>query len=291
MARIACGDTHGMPAASATLTTVIPCLDEKLHVERAVSSVVQLGPVIVLDAGSSDGTQSLAVAAGATVVEHPWEGYAAQKNWALAQLPIETEWVLFLDADEVVTDPLRAEIVDLLARSDTADGYYLPRRSMFLGKPLEHAGWYPDHQLRLFRRSRGRFEDRLVHEHVLVDGRTAFLTHDLVHDNRKGMQHLVAKHRTYAELEAREMLRHRAGTGSDERRGDLFGTWPERRRALKTHVWYRMPGRPAVRFAWLYGVKLGFLDGRRGLAYARLISGYEREINRALRRLRSEPTP
>ena len=275
------------PSAAPTLTTVVPCLDEELHVDRAISSVIQLGPVIVLDAGSTDRTRDLAAAADAAVFERSWEGYAAQKNWALEHLPIETEWVLFLDADEVVPEALRNEIAGVVASEKAADGYYIPRRSLFLGRKLEHAGWYPDHQLRLFRRRLGHFEDRLVHEHVVIDGRTGFLENDIVHDNRKGMEHLVAKHRAYAELEAQEMLRQRAGTSADERGGSFFGTWPERRRALKTTVWYRMPGRPAIRFLWLYIVKCGFLDGRRGFMYARLISGYESDINRSLRRRRS----
>jgi glycosyltransferase involved in cell wall biosynthesis len=276
-----------VPAGQA-LTTVIPTRDEELHIERAVRSVTELGPVFVVDSGSSDETAGLAAAAGANVVEHAWEGYAAQKNWALASLPITTEWVLFIDADELVSAELRDEIRRSIARPDAPDGYYIPRRSLFLGRPLEHAGWYPDHQLRLFRRSAGRFEDRLVHEHLTVTGTTGFLECDLVHDNRKGMAHLVAKHRHYAELEAREMLARHDGAERDLRRGSFFGTWPERRRALKTRVWYRLPGRPAVRFVWLYVVKLGFLDGRRGYEYARLLTGYEVEINRALKRLRLE---
>ena len=231
-------------------------------------------------------SRELAAGAGATVVQHAWEGYAAQKNWALEALPIATEWVLLLDADEIVSPALQTEIVDAIAIRGGPDGYFIPRRSLFLGRPLDHAGWYPDHQLRLFRRGLGRLEARLVHEHVTVAGSTGFLVSDLIHDNRKGMSHLIAKHRLYAQLEARQMLAHRAGATSGERAGTFFGTWPERRRALKTRVWYRMPGRPLVRFLWLYILKLGFLDGRHGFAYAKLLAGYEREINRVLRQLR-----
>ena len=271
-------ERHGQHV-SPTITVVVPTLDEELHIRRALEAASPLGPCVVVDSGSTDGTELIAAELGARVLTHAWQGHAAQKNWALAQ--VDTEWVFFLDADEIVSSALAAEIKSVVANA-VADGYFVPRRSLFLGKPLLHAGWYPDHQLRLFRAGRGRFEDRLVHEHVVVDGTTGFLTNDLVHDNIKGIDHLVAKHRVYAALEAQEMVRHETGSASTERKGSLRGSWPERRRWLKTNVWYRLPGRPAVRFAWLYGVKRGFLDGRRGYEYARLIAGYEREINREL---------
>src|SRR5919108_6673409 len=96
------------------VTTIIPTLDEELHVARAVRSVRCLGPVFVVDAGSSDQTHELARASGATVVEHAWSGYSDQKNWALKNLPIATAWVMFLDADEWVTAELANEIQSMV---------------------------------------------------------------------------------------------------------------------------------------------------------------------------------
>jgi glycosyltransferase involved in cell wall biosynthesis len=260
------------------VSTVIAALDEELHIGRVVASARALGPVFVIDGGSRDRTRRLAEEAGATVVDHPWEGYAVQKNWALQHLRFGTGWVLSLDADEIVTPVLRAEIREAI-ESETVAGYWLPRRNVFLGRVLRHAWWYPDYQLRLFRVGQGRFEDRLVHEHVLVEGETGFLREPLVHENLKGIDAFVARQLRYAGLEAEEMLRARGGPVPNQRQGKIFGTWPERRRALKTRVWYRLPGKPLIRFLWMYVLKRGFLDGKEGRVYCELLAFSESLIS------------
>jgi glycosyltransferase involved in cell wall biosynthesis len=267
--------------AMSDISTIIPTLDEELHVGRAVSSAVSLGSVFVLDAASTDRTKELAQEAGATVVEHAWSGYATQKNWALANLGIETEWVLFLDADEYVSPELREEIASATS-SGEFDGYYIPRQNIFLGRLLRHAWWYPDYQLRLFRAAKGRYEDRLVHEHVLLDGDAGFLKQPIMHENLKGIDAFVERHLRYAAFEAAEMLRFHSGEMGDQRPGRFFGSWPERRRALKLPVWYRLPGRPAIRFLWMYLLKRGFLDGKQGRIYCELIAAHEALINAKL---------
>jgi glycosyltransferase involved in cell wall biosynthesis len=258
------------------LLVVIPARDEELHIERCIESARDLGPVFVVDSGSEDRTVELARAAGATVVEHPWEGYAAQKNWALDNLP-ESDWVLFLDADELLTPEGRKEIEAAIERESPA-GYYVARRFVFLGRELKHAWWYPDYQLRLFRRGRGRYEERRVHEHVIVDGPVETLREALVHENLKGLAAYVERHNRYSELEADELL----APSSGRKRGSLTGTWSDRRRLVKERVWRRMPFRPTLRFLWLYGAKLGFLDGRQGLLFCRMIAMYESLINAKL---------
>lgn len=258
-----------------TLVTIIATRDEAVHIRRAVASVRGLGPVYVVDSGSTDGTEELARDAGATVVHHAWEGYAAQKNWAREALATDADWVLHLDADEFLTPALRAEI-ERVVSAPSAHGYYIARENVFLGRVLRHAWWYPDFQLRLFRPSKGTYEDRVVHEHVLLEGAPGFLEHPLIHENLKGIDAFVGRHLKYAALEVAEMHREREGSGTGElRRGRILGSWPERRRALKLLVWYRMPARPLVRFVWLYVVKRGFLDGREGLVYCQLLSTYD----------------
>ncbi len=269
------------------LTVIVATLNEERHVERVLSSAREVGPAYVVDAFSSDGTREVARACGATVVEHEWEGYAAQKNWALGHLPVETEWLLFLDADEYLTPALVEEIERAVTRTDV-DGFYMPRMNIFMGRPLKHAWWYPDHQLRLFRVGKGRYESRAVHESVIVDGPVGFLNAALQHENLKGIDAFVERHRRYATFEAQEMVRvQREGWGT-QRRGRLLGTWPERRRFLKIRVWYRLPFRPAIRFLWIYVVKRGFLDGRAGLVYASLLAMYEIMINAKVAELRQQ---
>lgn len=276
-------DMDASPAEAcsvANLVVVIPTLNEELHIARAVKSARQLGPVVVVDCGSTDRTQGLAIELGAEVVEHQWEGYAAQKNWALSQIAHRADWVLFMDADEWIPAELAREIRTAIASPFA--GFHLPRRNVFEGRVLRHAWWYPDYQLRLFRTDRGRFEDRLVHEHVIVDGSAGFLTNPLMHENLKGLDAFLDRHARYADLEAREIIKDRSGQTAGQRRGRLLGTWPERRRFLKTRIWYQLPARPAVRFVWMFFIKRGFLDGRQGLVYCQLIAAYEAMIDARL---------
>jgi glycosyltransferase involved in cell wall biosynthesis len=264
------------------LTVVIPTKDESVHIARCIESARELGPVVVIDSVSNDGTQGIARSLGAQVVERPWSGYAEQKNWALSSAGIETEWVLFLDADEYLTERGRAEIVEAVQRSD-ANGYLIPRDYVFLRRHLRHAWWYPDYQLRLFRRTRARFEDRLVHEHPIVDeGLIAPLEEPLIHENLKGLTAFIERHNRYSELEARERLQPSAG----RRQGSFRGAWLDRRRALKERVWYRLPFRPLARFLWLYVVRRGFLDGRPGFLFCALIASYELMIDAKVAELR-----
>jgi len=267
------------------ITVVIPTRDEALHIARCVNAARAIGRVVVVDCGSSDATRAIARAHGAGVIEHAWEGHAGQKNWALDHAGIDTPWVLFLDADEVVPPATAAAIREAVA-SGRADGYELPRAYVFLGRPLRHAWWYPDYQLRLFRTGRGRFEERRVHEHVILDGRVAQLAAPILHDNRKGIAAFIERHARYAAFEADELL----APGRARRRGSLRGSWAERRRALKDRLWFRLPARPLARFLWMYVVKRGFLDGRRGLLFCALIAMYELMIDAHLmeRRLAAE---
>lgn len=255
--------------SDALITVIIPTLDEEAHIARCIDSASALGRVVVVDCGSADRTQAIARTHGADVVEHAWPGHAAQKNWALDHV-IATPWALFLDADEYLTPEAVAEIREAVACGG-ADGYQLARRYIFLGEELRHAWWYPDYQLRLFRRERGRVEDVRVHEHVVVRGRVRTLRHAIMHENRKGIAAFIERHNRYAALEAEEILRPSQG----RRRGSFAGSWAERRRALKDRIWFRLPARPLVRFAWLYVVKRGFLDGRRGFLFCALIASYD----------------
>lgn len=258
------------------ITTLINTRDEAVHIERAVRSAAGLGPVFVVDSGSTDETVALAREAGAEVVEHDWIGYAEQKNWARENLPISTDWILHLDADEFLTPISRSEIKAAVADADRA-GYYLPRQNIFLGRLLKHAWWYPDYQLRLFRRDRGRYEDRSVHEHVVLEGEVGFLAHPIMHENLKGIDAFLARHVRYAGLEAQELAA--SPDGRVLRAGSLLSNWPDRRRALKRLIWMRLPSRAAVRFIWMLLVRRGYRDGTQGRVYSELIAGYEGMID------------
>ncbi|MCP4893361.1 MAG: glycosyltransferase family 2 protein, partial [Actinomycetales bacterium] len=134
--------------------------------------------IFVIDSGSTDRTREIVESHGAEFVHHDWAGYAAQKNWALDNLALEADWTLIIDADEIVTPELRAEIMKVLDR-DVDDveetAFYLNRLFFFLNRPIRNCGYFPSWNLRLFKRGTAQYEDRAVHEHMVVDGEVAYL--------------------------------------------------------------------------------------------------------------------
>ncbi len=256
------------------ITTIIPTKNEAVHIERCVQSLLPLGRVIVVDSESEDDTVAIARHAGADVYVHAWEGHAAQKNWALNNTNVTTPWILLMDADEFVTDETRQAIREA-AEKDDAAGYWLPRRLIFYGRELRHVWWYPDFQLRLLRTGAGSFELRAVHEHLVIDGPVKELWADIWHENLKDLTAFVERQNRYATLEAAELTNPTQGI----RTGSFRGNWADRRRAIKSHIWMRIPARPLVRFLWLYVVKQGFRDGREGLLYCTMIAWYDMLTN------------
>ncbi len=146
--------------------------------------------VFVIDSGSTDGTQEIARSLGAEVVPHDWEGYARQKNWALDTLPFQSPWILIVDADEAITENLQRELIEIATgRADKVpeNGFYINRLTYFLGKPIYHCGYFPNWNLRLFKRGAGRYEDREVHEHVIIEDPVGYIKEPMLHDARRGM--------------------------------------------------------------------------------------------------------
>jgi glycosyltransferase involved in cell wall biosynthesis len=260
-----------MPA----IDVMIPTRNESANIADAVASARPVGNVFVLDSLSDDGTQTIARTAGATVVEHPFEGYAKQKNWGLSQLPMTGEWVFILDADERLTPRLQREVMDATARSDAASGYYVNRQLLFMGRRIRHGGLYPSWNLRLFRRGQARYEDRSVHEHMLCDGPTGYLRNALLHVRRESISQYIAKHVRYADLESDEWVKWRMDRSGAGEAGELFSDHLKVRQWLRRELWPRMPLRPLWRFTYMYFARLGFLDGLAGYRVARLMSCYE----------------
>ncbi|HET6318122.1 MAG TPA: glycosyltransferase family 2 protein, partial [Chloroflexota bacterium] len=183
------------------VSVLIPTLDEEVNLPDCLASVAWADQVFVVDSFSHDRTIAIARERGAHVVQHEFESYSRQKNWALDTLPFRHEWVLIVDADERVTPELRSELETVLA-SPLFAGYYVNRRFIFLGAWIRHAGWYPSWNLRLFRHRLGRYDDRDVHEHIVLDGRAGYLQHDLLHHDRRGLEAYIARHNRYSTLEA-----------------------------------------------------------------------------------------
>ncbi len=188
-----------MPKVSAVLIT----LDEEKRLGAALQSLAFCDEVLVVDAGSEDGTRDLAEKSGARVlVNTPWPGFAAQRNFAVSAA--SNDWVLCLDADEVVSDVLRRELEALRSRGFTDSGYRMPRAAHYLGRWIRATDWYPDLQLRLFDRTAGTWGGGAVHESVTVQGSVATLRGEIEHHPYRDIAHHLAKMNTYTDLWARQ---------------------------------------------------------------------------------------
>jgi len=226
-----------------------------------------------VDSQSTDTTVEIAREFGAQVVQfHYAGGWPKKRQWAMDALPLAHDWVLLLDADEVLTPELTAEI-RRATQSTEINGYYISLRMYFLGRVLRHGDasfW----KLSLFRRGKGKYECRLkdqdasmadmeVHEHVFVEGKTARLQHPLIHHNIESLSRYVQKHDEYSNWEARVLSQE---SGAAEISASLFGTQAQRRRWLKQNL-FAVPGSPVLLFLYRYVFRLGFLDGVPGLIY------------------------
>jgi len=253
---------HAVP-----VTAIVLAHNEERNLPACLESMTAwVEELFVVDSGSTDSTVAIARAWGARVVEHPFEHYGAQRNWALASLPITTPWVLNLDADERVTPELRAAIQEATTRSDgSIAGYLVARRTVFMGRWIRHGGHYPVWHLRLFRSGRGRCEDRQYDQHFFVDGRVEKLRGDLIDVFTSDVTTFIRRHLRWAQLEAQEQ-----STGGEGRiAGRLLGGSPIERRRWFREVYGRLPlfVRPALYFVYRYIIRLGFLDGAEGLVF------------------------
>ncbi|MGE4056447.1 MAG: glycosyltransferase family 2 protein, partial [Vicinamibacterales bacterium] len=210
----------------------------------------------------------IAARRGATVVVHAFESHTTQWGWALVSLPLQSDWVLALDADQRVTPELRDDMIALLtSESIPCAGYFMARRQVFRGRWIRHGGYYPKYLLKLFRRGQARVGDDLVDHHFLVSGRLGRLQGDLIEDNRNELRIFdwTEKHNRYARRQALdEIARWQNGMP----RGRLFGD-PDERVAWMKRVWMRFPlfVRPIGYFVYRYVFRLGFLDGKEGFVF------------------------
>ncbi len=271
------------------IEVVIPTFNEEMNLSHALASVGAWADAVwVVDSESTDRTRAIAEEMGARVVVRPWLGYARQKNWALEHLPLEADWVFILDADESITPALRDELMAIAMRpaeSIAESGFYVNRLTYFLARAIRHCGYYPSYNLRFFKRGRARYEDRDVHEHMLVDGPTARLTQDMLHEDRRGLEHFIAKHNRYSTLEARELMR-----GTPDNAAEAAGPLERgiaMRRWLKRKVLPHLPFSGLWRFFYMYVLRLGFLDGITGFRFCLLLATYDTLISLKLAELRS----
>lgn len=254
-----------------SISVVILTFNEELHIRRCLENVLPIAQhVFVVDSYSKDQTVEIATEMGAQVVQHEWPGNQAEQfNWALDHLPIETEWVLRLDADEFLTSGLKDEMVEKLSSlSKDVSAIVLPLGRMFQGRLLKHGIVNGVKMIRLFRKGRARYEIRLMDEHLTVIlGTTISFQHEFVDDNLQPIQNFVTKHNGYSIREAIMLLDAEfqllkvadAGAYCEE----VAKKRSEKLRYARMPLYWRALGY----FCYRYFFKLGFLDGKEGFIW------------------------
>lgn len=279
------------------VSVLIPAKNEESNLPACLESVARADEVFVVDSQSSDRSIEISTNYGANVVQFYFNGrWPKKKNWSLDNLPFRNEWVLIVDCDERITPELWDEIATVI-QDPNYNGYYLNRRVFFLGQWIRYGGKYPDWNLRLLKHKSGRYEnlntedipntgDNEVHEHVILDGKVGYLKNDMLHIDFRDIYHWLERHNRYSNWEAR--VYYNILTGNDESGtigANLFGDAVQRKRFLKK-IWVKLPFKPLLRFILFYFIRLGFLDGKAGYIYGRLLSQYEYQIGVKLYELR-----
>ena len=263
------------------ISVLVLTFNEELHIERCIKSLLPLTKeIFIVDSYSTDKTVEIAKSLGAKVYQNKWVNYAVQYQWGLDNCPIETEWVMRMDADEYVLPELAEEInTKMQMLGDDVSGVYIKRRVYFMDRWIKHGSYYPIWLLRIWRYDKGRIEERWMDEHIkLSSGTTVQFENDLVDDNKNNLTWWTEKHNNYATREAVDILNIIYGFKKyDEVEPNLWGTQEQRKRWLKIR-YASLPLflRPVLYFTWRYFFKLGFLDGRPGLVWHFLQGGWYR---------------
>jgi len=233
-----------------TISAIIITKNEELNVRDCLESVKWVNEIIVVDSGSKDRTIDIAKGFTQKIFNRPWDGYGVAKNFALSQCT--GEWILSLDADERVSQELQKEIIENIASVDTSvAAMSMPRRANFLGRWINHCGWYPGRITRVFRRSAGQFTEERVHERLEINGKAISLHSDLLHYTDPDLKHYFEKFNKYTSLAAEELIENKRGFSLVN--------------LIVNPLWV---------FFRMYILRLGFLDGIPGMILCVLSANY-----------------
>jgi glycosyltransferase involved in cell wall biosynthesis len=258
-----------------SISVVILTFNEKIHIERCVKSLLSAGvKVFLVDSGSKDGTVEIAESLGAQVFYNPWKNYADQFQWGLDNCPIDTEWVMRMDADEYLEPDLIDEIRSGLVNVPSyISGLYIRRKYFFLGQWIKKGSVYPLNLLRIWRTGQGKIEARWMDEHIVLsgEGKTMFLNGHIVDDNLNNTRWYIDKHNKYADREMVDILGRKYGLfdQDDSISEDASNNQARIKRFVKERIYNKLPVfvRPTFYFLYRYFLRLGFMDGTKGFAF------------------------
>jgi len=259
---------------SLSLSLLVLTYNEEKNIEFCLKSVVDIAKdIFIIDSFSTDKTLEIAKKYTNNIYQRKFIEHSDQFNWALKNLPIQTQWVMRLDADEYVTDELASELLKFLPNvSSDIQGLYVKREVVFMNKWIKYGGYYPINLLRIWRKDMAFLEDIVsVDQHIVLrKGKKHLLKHNIVDKNRKNLVWWINKHNAYSTREAVYSILENYGLESSKKIPIyFFGTQEERKRFLKSNFYLRMPLfiRAFFYFFYRYLFRLGFLDGLEGLCW------------------------
>jgi len=259
-----------------SVSIFIQTLNEEANLPGLLDSVAWSDDIVVLDSLSTDGTEEIARDRGCRWFARAFDGRGNHQNWAMEHISFRYPWVFYLDADERMTPELREEIESIARNPDEKRvAFYCGRRNYFMGRWLRRA-MPPGHIMRFFRPPHIRFA-RDANPVPIVDGEIGYLKEQFLHDNfSKGLHEWLERHNRYSTYEAKETLK--ALREQPLRMRNLMHRDPMTRRLELKNLSFRLPGRPFLKFLYMYLLRAGFLDGRAGLTYCTLQAIYEYQI-------------
>lgn len=269
-------DIAAPAAQTAPISVMIFTFNEEIHLPKCLDWLAWCDDVIVIDSYSTDRTVEICRAKGVGMFQHAFEGFGSQRNWAIENVPMKYDWVLILDADELVPDTLVGEIRDKLARVPGNIGaFQLRRRFHMWGRWLRYSALYPTWVVRLVHKTRVKYVNRGHAETQQVDGDIGRLHNDLIDENLKGIDEWFERQNRYSRAEAEYELREEQGGWLSSA---IFSSESIKRRAALKQLAWRLPGRGFAYFIYSYVVRLGFLDGRDGFMFCVMRSVYQAMI-------------
>ena len=257
------------------ISAIILTKDESIHIARCIKSLNSANiNVYIVDSGSTDTTTNIATSLGAKVYQNEWKNYADQFQWGLDNCPIDTRWVMRMDADEYLEPDLIKELkLGLENISNDIQGLYIRRKYFFLGKWIRHGAVYPLNLLRIWRTGKGRIESRWMDEHIVLEeqGKTEFLKGHIVDDNKNNTRWYIDKHNKYADREMVDIIIQKYSLFDTDNSisSDKSNYQARIKRFIKENIYNNLPVffRPVLYFLYRYFLRLGFMDGVKGFAF------------------------
>jgi glycosyltransferase involved in cell wall biosynthesis len=250
------------------ISVIILTYNEEKNIEDCLKSVYDWADeIFVVDSYSTDRTLEMVKKYTDKIYQHPFLDYGKQRNWAQENLPIKNEWVFHLDADERITPELTSKLKEILTQLHIdVDGFLVSRKTVFMGRWIKHGGHCPVYHLRIFKKNKGRCEERLYDQHYIVEGRVLKIKGDIINIVNSDLNLWKARHKIWASLEAQELLFNKNRIINIR---FIKGNPIEKRNWFRYKIYYKMPLfiRPLAYFFYRYILRLGFLDGWQGFIF------------------------